>query len=766
MAEYIVDIATDTTDDTDEFLSLREAVAMAAATDEADTIVFADGLSTLRLDATIAFTDPALTIIGDQDGDGFADITISGPEDDSAIDGPSLFRFEAGAAVRIQEMRFRDVFIEQADGADGAPGDSILNSAGTDGQTPEYGAALLHVMSDATLTLLRSSFDRIGVKAGDGGDGGAGWDGTDGDSPAARTGDGDDGFDGGDGRQGGDGGNGAKGGTAAGVLLNEGTARLADIGFGSDLDGTAGRGGNSGPGGDGGDGGDGGKGGPGRLAFPAVRSGDGGDGGAGGTGGDSGDSGDGGDASARILNRGEIEVLSGLGIRVPDAVTGAARDGLLFAGGAGGDGGAAGEAGDRAFGQLVGGADGSPGSGASEGGIGIDGNVGVKSEIWLTDDGTDLTDGIPDGTRYYESLIYAYGANADAFEGETLEFSIIRTGETDINLEVEWTLEPAEDGIDADDVSGGLSGRVEFTAGGPDIRRVTIDVAEDELDESDEGFTFRLTDVSETSATDSTYGFGSQTVAGLVRDTTEPGGGGLTLTGTPDGDDLRGGAEGDTIRGLGGDDLLFGEGGADLIEGGDGRDTINGGDGDDTIEGGATSADRRDEIYGGDGNDTIDAGYGNDLVFGGGGDDTIAGGFGADDLRGQAGNDVITGSALSDLVFGGDGDDFVNGGFGYDRINGGAGADRFYHLGVPDHGSDWIQEYTSSEGDVLVFGGSASASDFQVNLVETEDAGTAGVEEAFVIYRPAGQILWALVDGGAQSSINIELGGEVFDLLA
>ena len=62
---------------------------------------------------------------------------------------------------------------------------------------------------------------------------------------------------------------------------------------------------------------------------------------------------------------------------------------------------------------------------------------------------------------------------------------------------------------------------------------------------------------------------------------------------------------------------------------------------------------------------------------------------------------MITGSALSDVVFGNDGDDFVNGGFGNDLINGGTGADKFYHLGISDHGADWIQDFSRLGGDVL-----------------------------------------------------------------
>jgi hypothetical protein len=53
-----------------------------------------------------------------------------------------------------------------------------------------------------------------------------------------------------------------------------------------------------------------------------------------------------------------------------------------------------------------------------------------------------------------------------------------------------------------------------------------------------------------------------------------------------------------------------------------------------------------------------------------------------------------------------------------------------------------------------------------VNVTETANAGQAGVQEAFVIYRPTGQILWALVDGDAQGAINLQIGGQVFDLLA
>ncbi|MCV2890996.1 hypothetical protein [Ruegeria aquimaris] len=227
----------------------------------------------------------------------------------------------------------------------------------------------------------------------------------------------------------------------------------------------------------------------------------------------------------------------------------------------------------------------------------------------------------------------------------------------------------------------------------------------------------------------------------------------------------------DRAEGGPGNDRMSGLGGNDSLDGGLGADTLNGGDGDDIIIGGPSEDDLRDVIYAGEGNDSVDAGAGNDLIFGQGGNDTIAGGFGVDEIQGQDGDDVITGSAFSDLVFGGAGNDFVNGGFGHDRINGGSGADKFFHVGVEGHGSDWVQDYSSAEGDVLLFGNTAATrADFQVNFAHTQNAegeraGDDAVQEAFVIYRPTGQIMWALVDGQGQSSINLQIGSELFDLL-
>jgi Ca2+-binding RTX toxin-like protein len=260
---------------------------------------------------------------------------------------------------------------------------------------------------------------------------------------------------------------------------------------------------------------------------------------------------------------------------------------------------------------------------------------------------------------------------------------------------------------------------------------------------------------------------GNMAVArGTVIENATMGAGSDTVIGNAAANLIDGGMGNDSLRGGAGADRLRGESGNDTLEGGAGADILSGGDGDDFIFGGDTASDRRDLIYGGEGNDYLDGSYGNDELHGGNGSDTVLGGHGADTVIGNAGDDILTGSAYSDLIFGNDGFDFINGGFGSDRLNGGAGGDRFFHVGVAGHGSDWIQDFSATEGDVLQYGGAADPSQFQVNFANTVNAGDANFEEAFVIYRPTGQILWALVDGAAQDSIDILIGGEQYDLLA
>ncbi|MBE2275858.1 MAG: M10 family metallopeptidase C-terminal domain-containing protein [Rhodobacteraceae bacterium] len=244
-------------------------------------------------------------------------------------------------------------------------------------------------------------------------------------------------------------------------------------------------------------------------------------------------------------------------------------------------------------------------------------------------------------------------------------------------------------------------------------------------------------------------------------------GGDDLISGRGGNDTLNGGAGADTLTGGAGNDILTGGDGGDSLSGGDGADTLNAGSGDDIVLGGTSAADLRDLVYGGDGRDSIDGGYGNDELNGGNGQDTLIGGMGVDTLVGNAGDDQLAGSGGADVLFGNAGDDLLNGGFGFDRMNGGDGADEFFHLGVATHGADWIQDYTGTDGDVLICGiAGAVAGQFQVNFANTQGAGSATADEAFVIYRPTGQILWALIDGGAQDAILLHLGGATYDLLA
>ena len=199
-----------------------------------------------------------------------------------------------------------------------------------------------------------------------------------------------------------------------------------------------------------------------------------------------------------------------------------------------------------------------------------------------------------------------------------------------------------------------------------------------------------------------------------------------TIRGLDSADSLNGGTDDDSVDGGSGDDVVVGGAGNDTLIGGLGRDTLIGGDGDDQIDGGPGNGDLRDIVYGGAGNDFIDGGYGNDELRGDAGNDSIAGGFGVDTVIGGTGDDVMTGSAFSDLIFGGDGSDFVNGGFGSDRVNGGDGADRFFHVGVTGHGSDWIQDFDHAEGDVMVYGGSATIDQFQVKRGQHGECGGRG----------------------------------------
>lgn len=175
----------------------------------------------------------------------------------------------------------------------------------------------------------------------------------------------------------------------------------------------------------------------------------------------------------------------------------------------------------------------------------------------------------------------------------------------------------------------------------------------------------------------------------------------------------------------------------------------------------------RDWIAGAAGADTVFGGSGNDTLRGGYGADRLAGGNGRDRLWGDAGNDTLLGGAGNDTLVGGNGTDFLNGGNGDDLLRGGWGADRFYHDGTAAAGCDRIGDYSSADGDVLIFRDSAaSVDDFELRLATVPGAGGAQIREVLVIHEPTGAQVWTLVDGAAQDHIWLQIGGHSYDLLA
>ncbi|MFZ7090309.1 calcium-binding protein [Primorskyibacter sp. 2E233] len=161
---------------------------------------------------------------------------------------------------------------------------------------------------------------------------------------------------------------------------------------------------------------------------------------------------------------------------------------------------------------------------------------------------------------------------------------------------------------------------------------------------------------------------------------------------------ILGGDGNDTLLGLAGDDQLFGEAGDDSLVGGNGNDTLNGGLGSDTLEGGdgtdavsymdaagpvgvgldgsvnwgAATGDiitDVENVLGSNFDDTITGNDSDNLLYGSGGNDTIyaldgadtvVGGEGDDELYGQDGNDILMGGLGADTIAGGTGDDTVS----------------------------------------------------------------------------------------------------------
>ncbi|MEM6383942.1 MAG: calcium-binding protein [Pseudomonadota bacterium] len=168
------------------------------------------------------------------------------------------------------------------------------------------------------------------------------------------------------------------------------------------------------------------------------------------------------------------------------------------------------------------------------------------------------------------------------------------------------------------------------------------------------------------------------------------------ITGGGGNDTLIGDEGNDNLSGGGGVDLLSGNAGNDVMAGGADNDTLNGGGGDDRMFGGAGDDTSRgqagnDFISSGSGDDTLEGGNDNDSLFGGFGEDTLSGNDGNDFLQAGASNDVLFGGAGDDTLQGREDNDFLNGGAGTDSLTGGTGADTFVF--APAFGNDTVTDF-------------------------------------------------------------------------
>lgn len=177
--------------------SLRQALADAEENEGADTITFAPWLSgqTIRLSSTLEIQSGEVSIEGDLDGDGAADVDISGDDGDASWPNSGdiglLIAVGAGANVTLDSMRFSgganynpstgenvvsgifnagtltmiDSVVEQL-GAYGGTGADTSTFAGTAGAG---GLAVSGIFNTGTLTISDTVFDELHAQGGVGG---------------------------------------------------------------------------------------------------------------------------------------------------------------------------------------------------------------------------------------------------------------------------------------------------------------------------------------------------------------------------------------------------------------------------------------------------------------------------------------------------------------------------------------------------------------------------------------------------------------------
>ncbi len=214
------------------------------------------------------------------------------------------------------------------------------------------------------------------------------------------------------------------------------------------------------------------------------------------------------------------------------------------------------------------------------------------------------------------------------------------------------------------------------------------------------------------------------------------GSGAINGSGTNDDNSIRGNGNSNELDGLGGSDDLYGAGGNDVLNGGDVSDSLEGGSGNDSLRGNAGG----DTLDGGSGIDT--ASYYLDGVVNVSLDNTIVGTgaaagdsfFGVENISGSnIGNDTISGNGLvnslagnggNDAIYGRSGDDTLTGGLGRDFLVGGGGKDRF------DFNS--ITESTVANRDRISGFNSAATDRIDLSTIDAKTGGTANDTFAFV----------------------------------
>lgn len=700
MAHFIVTTGSDDTAD-DAVLSLREAIALAELTAEADTIAFRDDVDRIELaeGPLVIQAGRGIAIQGDRDGDAIPDITIDGNA------ATHHFTVEAGAALVISGLNLvagRGVGSagasgsEGSDGANGSYGGPISwGPAGEDGgdglQGGNGGNAAGSILNYGTLTIERSQFAGNTAFGGSGGSGGAGGDGGYGAQGGVGFMYGFAGGEGGDGGRGGAGGRGGDGGHAAGAILNGSGAvlNLVDTVFGPTINvgdayddeggfrygsysyaGNRAVAGIAGSGGSGGHGGAGGNGGGGEFGgFVDQTSmgpgGDGGSGGDGGQGGRGGNSGASGSAAGAILNFGTINsatIQSMSGNRATGPL-------VVAAGGSGGTGGVAGIGGGEGFGEPPGEV-GDAGTMGSTGSAGIRTAAGSTSAGYLnTGAGTTPSALISSGST--DTLFFAHARDnlvpeAPFGTSRPIEFLVTRFGDAPYAETVAWQVQVWGNGVPGQTI---YWGSLTFEPGAVQMS-VQLDVYNAIPDDGDAVYRLALVGV---------YGWngriGTATSTITVTDATPVVGRFSSLASPALVEDYIGenafaraladAADGQHVEVYSGN--VWGDQGEQTVS----ADRL-------TIAAYASTGFTSTLRMLGEAYHLTLAGDANMVVTGNaGGANAISGGSGNDAITGRGGHDTLDGGSGRDTLVGGGGDDLIAGGSGADLMTGGAGMDRF-----------------------------------------------------------------------------------------